>query len=217
MVLPNCINQERFTKEVSQDERTKIRERFNFTDNDFVIIFCGRIAKEKGVKELIEVVAGLPENIKLLIVGGVKSIKNETTPYMQKVVSLTEKYSEKVKFTGYIKNDELYKYYKSADLQIVPSLWEEAAGLVVVEGQACSLPQIVTISGGMPEFTAKEGCILIHKDERIKPELENAILKIYSSKELQTKMKKNNSQNYKKFTKEIYYKNFIDLLNQIKM
>lgn len=217
LVLPNCINQDRFTKEISPDERTQIREKFNFKPDDFVIIFCGRIAKEKGVKELIEVVAGLPENIKLLIVGGVKSIKSETTPYMQKIVSLTEKYSEKVKFTGYIKNDELYKYYRSAELQIVPSLWEEAAGLVVVEGQACALPQIVTVSGGMPEFTAKDGCILVHKDERLKPELESAILKIYSSKAVQNEMKKANLQNYKKYTKEIYYKNFIELLGKIKM
>ena len=50
LVLPNCINEDRFTKKITAIERTEIRNQFGFKDDDIVSVFCGRVCKEKGVQ-----------------------------------------------------------------------------------------------------------------------------------------------------------------------
>ena len=66
---------------------------------------------------------------------------------------------------GYINNDELYKYYQIADMQAVPSMWEEAAGLVAIEGMASGLPLVVTRSGGMVEYVDEKCALTVDKEK----------------------------------------------------
>ncbi len=214
-VLPNCVDEERFNKKISLKERAEIRNKVGFKEDDFVIIFCGRIAKEKGIKELIKAVVETKENVKLMIVGGVRSIKAETSPYLRDVKELVDNNPDKIKFTGYVKNSELFKYYQAADLQAAPSLWEEAAGLVVLEGQYSGLPQIITQSGGMSEFACKDGAIIIDKEKNVSENIRKAIEKIYKSPELRKKMIEANAENCKKYTKHAYYKNFLEILEKL--
>ena len=213
-VLKNCVNENRFNKLISATERKSIRESFGFKDNDFVVIYCGRINEVKGVKELTQAILKLPQNVKLLIIGGIASIKKEITPYLIDISEIANKNNTKIKFTGYIKNDELYKYYQSSDLQVVPSLWEEAAGLVVVEGQMCGLPQLITNSGGMVEY-ACDKTIILNRDAKLIDNLVANIASLIADAELCTEIKQSGLDNSKNYNKHDYYKHFIEIVNNI--
>lgn len=69
----NGVNLEPFKRtEILNDKVLNLKRKYNIDDKDFVLGFVGRITKDKGVDQLIEVYLELikqKENIKLLIVG----------------------------------------------------------------------------------------------------------------------------------------------------
>lgn len=214
-VLPNCVNEDRFNKKITINERIQIRKTYGFNDDSFVALYCGRIYENKGADKLIEAVLTLDENFKVLIAGGVQSAKNETSPYLQKIANLAKKYPSKIKFTGYIKNTEMYNIYQSADIQVVPTLCEEAAGLVVIEGQYSGLPQIVTNSGGMPEYINNKGAIIIERDKNLVKNIAKNLKNLYDNKDLYKNMSQANLSHSKHFTKQSYYENFIKIIKEV--
>ena len=214
-VLPNCVNEDRFNKVITKSQREDLRTGFGFSKEDFVVLFCGRIHKDKGVDKLINAILPLESNVKLLIVGSVTADENKTSPYESMIKTLVKNNSDRIKFTGYVKNSELYKVYQSADLQIVPSMCEEAAGLVVIEGQYSGLPQVVTKSGGMVEFANPNGTIIVEKENNVIENLTSAISNLKDNKDKLKQMSESNKIHALKYNKATYYKNFIKIIKDI--
>ena len=66
------------------------------------------------------------------------------------VERLKMKYSsKKVQFLGKVNSEE---FLKKIRLLVVPSLWEEPFGRVIIEAHACACPVLVSNRGGMPEL-----------------------------------------------------------------
>ncbi len=214
-VLLNSVDEDRFNKSITQNERTEIRKKFGFNADDFVVVFCGRIASEKGVKELCGAILASQPSVKLLIVGGVSSAKKQTSSYQREIQRISSSSNNRIRFTGYINNKDLYKIYQSADIQTIPSLWEEAAGLVVIEGQLSGLPQIMTRSGGMQEYANQNGSIVLDKDQQVVQGLVAAIKILKENPQLLRKMGKSNKEYAKQFTKHNYYVNFKRIITDI--
>ena len=69
-LLVNCVRHKKFAKSITDEERKEVRNSLGYTDDDFVVIFCGRILKIKGIEELMTAIVGINEpNIKLLCIG----------------------------------------------------------------------------------------------------------------------------------------------------
>lgn len=213
-VLKNCVDETRFNRKITEQEREDLRRQLGFKKDDFLVCYCGRICEEKGVDKLIDAILLTPENIKLLIMGSYSSAKKQITNYIKNIVKTVQKNSQKIKFTGYVKNIDLYKYYQASDLQVVPSMCEEAAGLVVVEGQMSGVPQIITKSGGMVEFASKE-TIVLERNEKFVDNLSNKIIELSNSKELLDRISCAGYENAKQYNRENYYHNFINIVEQI--
>jgi glycosyltransferase involved in cell wall biosynthesis len=69
---------------------------------------------------------------------------------------------------GKVGHDGLLAYYDRADILLVPSLWQEPFGLVVVEAMARGLPVIASDEGGPAEIVThgKDGILVKPGDER---------------------------------------------------
>ena len=214
-VLLNCVNEERFNKRITSEERENIRNRFGFSKNDFVVVFCGRLCEDKGIDILVKAFDNIEKNIKLLIVGGVETANNKKSTFLYQLKNMIEKNCEQIKTTGYIKNSELYRYYQACDLQVVPSMWEEAAGLIVIEGQMCGLPQIITKSGGMVEFAGKGGTIIVPRDENLAKTLASQITNLSKDKAKLKEMSAENVEHGNLFNKQRYYKEFIEIVKEV--
>ena len=66
-ILHNCIDTARFCPGPASKT---LRAQLGFTDEDFVVLYCGRLDPDKGIHKLMEAIAALHEpHIKLLIVG----------------------------------------------------------------------------------------------------------------------------------------------------
>lgn len=211
-VVYNCVNENYFNKKISNNERRTIREKLGFEKDDFIVIYCGRIIKEKGVKELVQAV-NLIENkkIKLLIVGSINFALECTDEYLRSIESFVKKSDNKIKFTGYIENEEVFKYYQTADVQVIPSICEEAAGLVSIEGMLSGLPLIVTKSGGLNEYVSDECSIKISKEKNLVVHIKEAIEKLYNDKNMYNNMKLAGLKRSNYFKMNKYYEDILNI------
>ena len=168
-VLYNGIDLKQFYQVISENERKIIREEYGLKPNDFVLVFCGRLIPEKGVKEIILAMKKLKNinNVKLLIIGNSAFGKNEKTKYQEELYKISKDLINNIIFTGFIHNKDLYKIYNIADAAITPSIWEEASPLVIVEEMASGLPIITTDSGGIPELVNFDSAIILKRDESL--------------------------------------------------
>lgn len=211
-VLENAVDIDRYNK-ISQEDRLKLRKELGYTEADFIVLFCGRLTEVKGVRELIQAVNSIDnKDIKLLILGSSNFAGARITPYQQTIIDLTNG-NTRIKFTGFIPNSEVHKYYSISSVVAIPSIYEDPAPLVLIEAMASSKPLIITNSGGMPEYTEKEGRILVNKEnEDFVTELTHAIEQLYNDKEKISKMGKINLERSKHFSKENYYKRLCEII-----
>ena len=144
------------------------------------------------------------------MLGSAISGGNAATPYVAEVQKLVEQAGDRVKFTGYIDNKELYRYYQSADMQVIPSLWEEAAGLIAIEGMLSGLPLIVTKSGGLIEYAPSDVAVWVERED-IVTNLEREIKKLAGDVKMREQMISASLEQAKAFPKSRFYNDFIEV------
>ena len=214
-VLKNAIDVEWFSRTVSEEQKRSIRKKLGLSEKDFVILYVGRIMEIKGVLELMQAVTSLKnQHIKLLIIGSSNFGKWAFSSYERKVKKLTKENKERIIFTGYVDNAEVYQYASVADVQCVPTLVEEAAGLVLLEAMAEGLPLIVTKSGGVMEYVNKDTAWSIERGNIVE-DLKSAICYMKEHPEARKLMSENAKIKSKKYDETIYYKSFVELIDNI--
>ncbi|MCR5246438.1 MAG: glycosyltransferase family 4 protein [Paludibacteraceae bacterium] len=194
------------------------RNKFGFTKEDFIVLFSGRINKEKGILELIEAFSMLKQYplIKLLIIGS--SFYGNTNKDNSFITSLKERaqaIDNKIVFTGFIPYQDIPSYLKIANVAAIPSVWDDPFPTTVLEAQAMGLPIITTRRGGIPEEVTNKNAILLDTDGAFVEKLANSILDLYNNPDKRTSMSKASLERSKMFDKETYAKNFFDALNSI--
>ena len=191
------------------------RNEAGLSDKDFVMVYCGRLTKEKGALQLIQAIRQLnDQRFKLLVIGASAYKKDlHPTPFIRQLNEESEPIKDQVIFTGFIDYRLMPSYLKMADIAVVPSMWEEPFGLTIVEAMAAGLPLITTRSGGIPEIC--EGVATIVDRENIVDNLATAILGLYEHPEKRDAMAKASLERSKLFDKETYAKNFFKALEGV--
>lgn len=208
-VYKNGIDTEKFHSRKHHRFRTILRSRHGIGRKDKIILFCGRIDESKGVKELIKAVllSQVKESIYLLIVGSSWFDTNHKTKYIKELKLLAKSLGDHIIFTGYVKHCDIAKYYAAADIAVVPSQCNEAAGLVILEALSSGLPVIATNIGGIPEYTNEDSCLLINKDDQFVYHLSKTIDHVCMDEEFYDNLKKLCRLHSKKFGLYDYYHN----------
>lgn len=211
--LYNGINVKAFNP---KKEQQISRQEVGLSEKDFVIVYSGRVNKDKGVTELIDAMLMLRDkpNIKLMIIGSTffANAANED----EFVRSLKEKartIEDRIIFTGFVSYSQMPNYLQLADIAALPSMWEEPFGLTIVEAMAAGLPLITTKSGGIPEIC--EGVATIVEREGIVNNLVSAIIDLYEHPEKRKQMTEASFERAKLFDKETFTKNFFAILENM--
>ena len=209
----NCVDTKRFCP---GPPPLALRTRLGFGAQDFVVLFCGRLDPDKGIHKLMEALALLPvPRIKLLIVGSPFFGRTQQSSFLRKLEQQARALGNRVQFTGYIPNEDLPDYYRLADLVCVPTLVEEAAGLVAVEAMACGRPVLATRSGGMPEYLEGSQAVLVERGENIADQLAWSIRMLYEHPALCAEMGAAGAKRAKDFSVERYYTEFVRIVQDI--
>ena len=214
-VLKNAINVERFSRTVSEAQKRSVQTKLGLSEQDSVILYVGRIIEIKGVLELMQAVTGIEDQqVKLLIIGSANSGKWEFSPYERKVKKLAEQNRDRIIFIGYVDNAEVYQYASVAGAQCMPTLIEEAAGLVLLEAMAEGLPLIATKSGGAMEYIDNNIALVIER-ENIVENLKTAICYMKGHPEERKRMSERARILSKQYDESAYYQNFCQLIREI--
>lgn len=215
VVLRNGIDTKKFSITIDEIEKQKIKKKYNINDDDKILLFTGRIIKEKGIKELLEALSKVQiKNLKLLVVGSSLNNINVKTKYEIEIEELVKKINKNVIFTGFVEYKEIYKLYAIADIAVLPSIWDDPAPLTIIESMAAGLPIITTNSGGIPEY-AKNGCaVILKRDENMIYNLKNAIIDLLNHKEKRKKMSEISKENTETLTLNNYYFNFLKIIKE---
>ena len=138
-IVPTGIDVDRFYREhLKHDDLLAIKQELGLKPEDFVIIYVGRLAKEKSVEVLLEEQVEISKkypHVKLMIVGSGPDYEN----FIQMSHDLG--IADSVIFTNAIPWDEIPNYYGVADVFVTASK-TETQGLTVVEAMAASLPVV---------------------------------------------------------------------------
>jgi len=190
------------------------RKQIGIANDDFLLVYSGRINSEKGVSELIDAMLQLTDypQIKLMIIGG--SFFGNTNNEDEFVCSLKDKANkikDRITFTGFIPYKNMPDFLQLADIAVLPSMWEEPFGLTIAEALAVGLPLITTQSGGIPEICEGVATIVDRKD--IVNNLTNAILNLYENPDRRKQMSEESIKRVKLFDKDIYAKKFFEALD----
>ena len=181
-IIPTGIEVEQFYKENSdKHNQMVIKLKYKLNDDDFIIIFVGRIAKEKNIEFLIENHATLvkkKKNVKLLIVGD--------GPDREELMKLSEKLNiaGSVIFTGKVPWSEIRDYYNIADVFTTAS-YTETQGLTLIEAMAASLPVVCLDDEAFNSIIINDLNGYLFKDNN---EYLDSMMKIINSKELRKRL-----------------------------
>ena len=133
-VIPSGIDLEKYAVQSRTDARERIRRKYGISKETTVLLYVGRLAKEKNVEELLEYQQKVQEGgTVFMIVGG--------GPYLE---TLRKKAAElgvtgSVIFTGMVSPEEVASYYPAGDLFVSAST-SETQGLTYAEALAAGLP-----------------------------------------------------------------------------
>ncbi len=216
-VLKNGIDYKSFVQTISQEEKRALREKYKIQQDDITIMFCGRTVKEKGIKELLLAFKNMKnrDNCKVVIVGNSNFANEVQTEYDKQLKEIAKEVNDKVIFTGFIPNKELYKIHQIADIAVVPSMFEEAFCLAVVEAMASGLPVITTDSGAIPEIVDDTCAFMIKRDEELIQNMTEKLELLSQDEELRRKMGQNGKKIAEKYNEHHYYLEFCKTIEEI--
>lgn len=158
-IVPHWVDFEKF-KPVQ--DKSAARRKLNLPENAQIVLYVGRVVQDKGVEILIHAFAKIREQINdaLLVIVG-----RASTSYASELQDLITRLGieRDVVQVGGVSNAEAY--FSIADITVVPSICDEAFGIVVLESMACRVLTIVSSSGELPNVMGKENSDLVFESE----------------------------------------------------
>ncbi len=138
----------RFHPDPSIDRRA-CRERYGLDPNRKIFLFVGRVDGEKKLEVLLRAMSQLKRaDIQLGIAGRGSA--------MQGLLALAEtlQLGDRVRFTGFIPNEDLHVLLNSADVFVMPSE-AELLSLATLEAMACGRPVLLANAVALPELVTE--------------------------------------------------------------
>lgn len=155
--IPNAIDFD------ENEVKNIINERMRKKKNIVNYLFIGNLLKSKGIQYLIESFKCTKNENSRLIICGDGDLKD----YVRKSV-LSD---NRIIYKGAIYEEEKKNVLLESDVLIIPSIWYEPFGRVIIEAYKYGMPVIGTNMGGIPEIIDKDvsGVVIsaLNKDELI--------------------------------------------------
>jgi 1,2-diacylglycerol 3-alpha-glucosyltransferase len=136
ITIPSGLEIGRFMSPFSQEETETLRLKLNIKAGQKILLYVGRLAAEKNIRELFQLLFLWQRNdVVLLLVGD--------GPQRSALEKMAEemKIAERVVFTGMVPPAEIINYYRIGDV-FVSASQSETQGLTYIEALASGLPVV---------------------------------------------------------------------------
>jgi glycosyltransferase involved in cell wall biosynthesis len=174
-VFSHWVNQDKFKPE----NKEIAKKRFGW-EKKFIALFVGRAIPIKGGDTLTKVVEKIDCGINIAVI-------SDAGPLLPTFRETAKKFKNFL-FVGGVNYKDLHKYYKAADIFIIPSRYEEGAARVMMEAVCCGLPVIASNRGAIPSVLDSSVAVFVEPNE---DEIGKAVNYLYSHPEKVKKLSKN--------------------------
>jgi len=153
-VIYDGIDTSFFTPEV---DGSGVRKKFGVKAGERLLVCAARLVPQKGHRYLLQALAKLPKDTKLLCIG--------RGPLEGELRSLAAKLGvgERVMFTTGIPEPQFPAYYAAADVFVFPTLWEPF-GVALCEAMSTGRPIVASGVDGVPEVVGDAGLLVPPRD-----------------------------------------------------
>jgi D-inositol-3-phosphate glycosyltransferase len=142
-------------------DRRKIRDRFGYQPDEFVLLWLGIFMPHRRLQDAIEAVSHLASRgvkVRLLLAGSGRSFPEYFDSLKELAVRLNV--PEQVTFAGKVEDDEVRDFYCACDAFLFPNE-NQTWGLAVLEAMACGCPVLVSQGAAVHEvLTDGENALL---------------------------------------------------------
>ena len=208
-VIPSGIDTTRFYKEnIDKNEIINLKKDLGLKKTDFIVLYVGRIAKEKSIDFLINnfnsVLKRIPK-AKMIIVGDGPDIKD--------LIDLTRKkgLENNIIFTGKAPWTDVPKYYSLCDLFVTASK-TETQGLTVIEAMGASKPVVAIRDESFELMITDKKDGLFFDDEKSYVDM---IYEVYKNKKLRDEISFNARLTADKYSPYNYAKNVLKVYDKV--
>ncbi len=144
-VLATGVDTGRFAH-ASAERVGALRQRFGLAEDTPVLLYVGRLGKEKSVDMLLRALACTRDTSATLLIVGDGPDRRELERIARDL-----RVSERVRFAGYLEGDDVVAAYHLADAFLFAST-TETQGLVLGEAMAAGLPVIAVTDAAVADF-----------------------------------------------------------------
>jgi len=197
----NGVDTDYFKDTFSEKEKEEQRKKLGIYQDDFVLLFVGRVVKDKGVNELLQAFTLLHEEykeLKLLIVG---DFEEELSPIEPKSVTLL-KTDKNIISVGFQK--DIRPYLSISNLFVLPS-YREGLPNSLIEAGSFGIPLLATDINGCNEVIIPNKTGILVEKKSVES-LVDGISKLLDNKELYQEIKDNIRRvTIERYGQEIFY------------
>lgn len=174
---------------------------------DFV--FLGRLVSDKGVDLAIQAFHLLRTQSSEMVSSTLTIIGDGPERHALQTLACDLKVAAQVHFIGSLQGERLVSQLNEHRFLLVPSVWEEPFGMVVLEGMACGCIPIVADGGGLPEAVGTAGVIFKRGDVH---SLVASIRQLWSNTELQQQLRRNAVQHLEEHQSPMVINKYLELI-----
>jgi glycosyltransferase involved in cell wall biosynthesis len=159
------------------------------------LLFVGVPRKKKCLDVLLAAFARIPSDVRgdtQLVLAGVRNPKESGLESKTKELGITDR----VRFPGYVSDDDLVRLYQHATALVFPSRFE-GFGLPPLEAMACGTPVITSTGGAIPEVVGDAALLVQPRDVQ---QLANAIGRVLGNEKLRASLRRRGLERVQNFS-----------------
>ena len=140
--------------EYAPDPGTDVLERYGVDPGRPIVLFVGRITRQKGVTQLLEAALEFDPAAQLVLCAGAADTQELLREVEQGVTRLRERRDSVIWIEKMLEKPEVIQLLTHATVFCVPSVYEPL-GIVNLEAMACETAVVASAVGGIPEVVVE--------------------------------------------------------------
>lgn len=133
-VIPTGLDLDKYNQEITEDELAAIRKKHNIDPDKPVLLFIGRLGKEKNISQVIDYLSQNKDKTFQFVIVGDGPAREELEKQVEE-----KGIQDRTIFAGMVDQQDIQKYYRLGSLFISASQ-SETQGLTYIEAMTAGVP-----------------------------------------------------------------------------